>query len=183
MITRTDYNTASSASKSVRAWSAGLLGISLLALAGCNSNEGFTPGCPNVAIVRDAGTYRMPGTDGQVAATAVMSSVRALCEYEDTGVTVNAVMTVTASPIQGQSVSSVPVEYFVAVLDPARNVLAKQIFGVTVPINGDTGAVAEELVQFIPAPKTVDARYYEVLVGFQLPAEQVEANRRMNEVR
>ncbi|WP_162937310.1 hypothetical protein [Indioceanicola profundi] len=178
MTTRTDHNIGTPARKAARRMGmAALPVLALLALAGCAESGNFRPGCPNVGIVRDAGTLR---TDG---ATALMSSLPAMCQYEDSGVNVTAVLTIQATADEGSSVTSVPVEYFVAVTDPERNVLAKQVFATTIPLNGGKGSVQESLVQFIPAPVTVDARWYEVLVGFQLSQDQVEMNRRSNEAR
>lgn len=157
---------------------AAMAGVALLALSGCGSDrDSFRPGCPNVGIVRDAATWRQEG------GVAVMARVDAACEYEDTGVTVTADLTITGRTAEGANPGRLPLEYFVVVTDPQRNVIAKQVFATGVDISGGTGAVAESLVQFIPAAPTVDARWYEVLVGFQLPPEQVETNRRVNEGR
>jgi hypothetical protein len=188
MTTRTDHNTGMPATKAGRlpAWT-GRVALALGALgllAGCEGVDRaeFKPGCPNVAIVRDAGSLRSVAADGSVTASLVMSNLQAICEYDDTGVTVSATLTIRVTPIEGGKGGTVPVEYFVAVTDPNRVILAKQIF-VAQADAGSVNFIQEDLVQFIPAPKTVDARYYEVLVGFQLPPEQGEANRRANDAR
>jgi len=148
----------------------------LLALTACESTEGFRPGCPNVGILRDAGTLRTTGPDGQPAAVAVMTSLPAVCSYDDGGVTVSAALTIRAAGVEGRGPATLPVEYFVAVTDPNRNVIARQVFATSIDMAGGDGAVAEELVQFLPAPQTVDARYFEVLVGFILSPDQLNAN-------
>lgn len=179
MITRTDHNIGTPARKAARRMGmAALPGLALLVLAGCAETGNFRPACPNVGIVRDTGTVRVDGV-----ATAVMSSLPAVCQYDSRGVGVSAVVTIEAYREEGSSADSVPVEYFVAVTDPERNVLAKRTFTTTVPLTGGRGSVQESLSQFIPAPPTTDARWYEVLIGFQLPADQVEINRRINENR
>lgn len=185
MTIRSDHNTGTPAGKGalgtgLRILAAG--GVALL-LAGCASeSESFRPGCPNVGVLRDAGTFRMVDAQGQLQGVAVLSDVQAICEYSDTGVTVEATLTIRGTPADGASPGRIPVEYFVAVTDPNRNILAKQTFatGVDVP-GGQTGFALEQLVQFIPAARTIDARWYEVLIGFQLPQEQLDTNRIMNE--
>ncbi|ACJ01004.1 hypothetical protein [Rhodospirillum centenum] len=189
MTTRDDHNTGNPPRKAAarphgRAVIArGLLAaVALAGLAGCESAKGFRPGCPNVGVLRDAGTYRVPGADGATFATAVINPPAALCEYSDDGVTIATTFTISARATAGFD-GTVPVDYFVAVTDPQRNVIAKQVFSTAIRMDGGSGAVGEETEQFIPAPRTVDARYYEVLVGFQLPPEQVETNRQVNQGR
>lgn len=157
---------------------AAMAGVALLGLSACGSDrDSFRPGCPNVGIVRDAATWRQAG------GVATLARVDAVCEYDDDGVTVAADLTITARAAEGAGGGRLPLEYFVVVTDPQRNVIAKQVFTTGVDVTGGTGAAAESLSQFIPAAPTVDARWYEVLVGFQLPPEQVETNRRLNEQR
>ena len=158
-----------------------LAGVALLALAGCKDLDGFRPGCPNVAVVRDAGTAYVAGADGQLAHKATLTGFGGTCEYDESGVTIEADLSIRAQSGPAFAGGTAHYEYFVAVTDADRNVLAKQVFGADVNLSGGTGVVQERLVQFIPLPPTVDGRYYEVLAGFQLAPEQVEANRRMNE--
>jgi len=191
MTTRADHNTRPHAKKAARrpGWSSqgrrvALAALGLLALSACQGDSGgFIPGCPNVGILRDAGTLRITGPDGNQQATAVMSSLGASCAYGDDGVTVNARLGIVGEAQAGYAAGAIPLDYFVVVTDPERNVIAKQVFGSTIALNGGQGAVIEDLQQFIPAPRTVDARWYEVLVGFQLPPEQAITNRMMNEAR
>ncbi|HYC03354.1 MAG TPA: hypothetical protein VED40_08690 [Azospirillaceae bacterium] len=160
-----------------------LLGLALLALAGCGTDDGFVAGCPNVAVVRDAGTFVAGDAGGQLAHKATMTGFGGTCEYDETGVTVRADLAIRAQSGPAFAGGAASYEYFVAVTDADRNVLAKQVFATSVNLAGGTGTVTERLVQFIPLPPTVDGRYYEVLAGFQLTPDQVEANRRMNEGR
>ncbi len=186
MTIRSDDNIGTPAGKGAPARGLRILaagGALALLLAGCASeSESFRPGCPNVGVLRDAGTFRLLDAQGQLQGVAVLSDIQAICEYSDTGVTVRATLAIRGTPAEGADPGRIPVEYFVAVTDPNRNILARQTFatGIDVP-GGQTGFALEDLVQFIPAPRTIDARWYEVLIGFQLPPEQVETNRIMNE--
>lgn len=181
MTNRSDDNTGTPAGKGAlrrRLRAPVLGGMAALALAGCGTDShSFKPGCPNVGIVRDLGTYRAAAPQ----ATAVMTDIQAVCEYSDTGVAVRTALTIRATPEPGAASGRLPVTYFVAVVDPNRNILTKQTFPTAIDMPaGQVGFVVEDLNQFIPAPKTIDARWYEVLVGFELPPEQVETNRQVN---
>ncbi|WP_114395059.1 hypothetical protein [Oleisolibacter albus] len=174
MTTRTDHNIGTPTGKAARPWHAlALAGAALLSLSGCGESTGFIAGCPNLGIVRDGALVKQAGGD------ALLANIQGDCSYSDTGVTVDAILTITANGTG----SSVPVQYFVAVTDPQRNVLSKQVFNSAVPLNNGTGMVRERFQQVIPAPKTMDARWYEVLVSFQLDTTQLDANRAMNEKR
>lgn len=147
----------------------------MLALAGCAENDGIVAGCPNVGVLRDAGTLYAP------EGTAILSSILANCAYDDTSVTVAANLVISGRAAEGGAATAIPVTYFVAVTDPNRNIISKTTFTATVPLSGATGEANESFTQVIPAPKTVDARWFEVLVGFQMDPAAVEANRKANE--
>lgn len=176
MTTRPDHNIGSPAGKAARRWRmAACAGLTMLALAGCAENEAMVPGCPNVGVLRDAGTLR---SDQGVA---VLSGIFASCAYDDTAVKVAATLTISGRQVEGGNATALPVTYFVAVTDPNRNILTKKSFTTTIPLDGGSGMVQETLEQVIPAAKTVDARWYEVLVGFQMDPAQADANRATNE--
>lgn len=175
MTTRPNHSPVPAARKAARRMTlAALAGMGLLTLAGCAENDAMVAGCPNVGILRDAGTLR---TDQGVA---ILSGILANCGYDDTSVTIAANLMITGRADEGASGGSIPVTYFVAVTDPNRNIISKKSFTTSVPV-GDN--VQETLTQVIPVPKTMDARWFEVLVGFQLTPEQVAANRNANEGR
>jgi ABC-type proline/glycine betaine transport system substrate-binding protein len=175
MTTRPNHSPVLHVRKEARRWTlAALAGMGMLALAGCAENDAMVAGCPNVGVLRDAGTLR---TDQGVA---ILSGILANCGYDDTSVTIAANVMITARANEGASGGTIPVTYFVAVTDPNRNILSKKTFTTSVTVGSDT---QETLTQVIPVPKTMDARWFEVLVGFQLTPEQVAANRNANEGR
>ncbi|MFV3131402.1 hypothetical protein [Niveispirillum sp. KHB5.9] len=175
MSTRPDHSPVSPARKAARRWTlAAAAGMGMLALAGCAENDAMVAGCPNVGVLRDAGTLR---SDQGVA---ILSGILANCGYDDSSVTIAANLMITGRAAEGASGGSIPVTYFVAVTDPNRNIISKKSFTTSVPVGSD---IQESLTQVIPVPKTMDARWFEVLVGFQLTPEQVAANRTNNEGR
>jgi hypothetical protein len=152
------------------------LGLAPL-LGACEADNGLRPACPNVGILRDAGTLR---SDQGVA---IMSVLTAQCSYTDDSVNITADLTLTGRTHDGVTASALPVTYFVALLDPDRKIITRQTFSTSIPLQNGKGTTRETLQHAIPAPKTIDARWYEALTGFQLTPEQVEANRRANEGR
>lgn len=178
MTTPPDHSPVSPVRKAARRWTlAALGGMGLLALSACAENDAMVAGCPNVGVLRDAGTLRND------AGVAILSGILANCGYDDASVTVAANLIISGRVNEGGTASAIPVTYFVAITDPNRNVISKKTFTTSVPLSGGAGTVEETLTQTIPVPKTMDARWYEVLVGFQLTPEEVAANRNANEGR
>lgn len=158
------------------------LALGLVAgLAGCSTkNVGFRPACPSVAIVRDAGLAGFPAADGRLAYTAVISRVDGQCSYDEKGLALTETLRLGASPGAAYTGGPVTVQYFVAVTDPDRKVLAKQIFPVTLDLSQGAAGSVEKINQFIPVGPTTDGRYYEVLVGLQISPDQLSGNIRVN---
>jgi hypothetical protein len=178
MKTRPDHKPVSPVGKAARRWTlAALAGMGLLTLGACAENDAMVAGCPNVGVLRDAGTARSD------AGVAILSGILANCAYDDDNVTIAANLIITGRAAEGGSADAIPVTYFVAVTDPDRKIISKKTFTTTVPLSGGSGQVEEKLTQVIPAPRTMDARWYEMLVGFQLSPEDVAANRAANEGR
>jgi len=71
-------------------------------------------------------------------------------------------------------------EYFVAVADPAGNILAKETFPLRVEFRGDATRV--RAVEEIWQRYTLEGRptrYFNIWMGFQLTPEEIEYNRRI----
>ena len=74
-------------------------------------------------------------------------------------------------------------DYFVSVVDSERDVLNKQIFGVTVKFPGNLTRVSltdndPPVTVDIPLAAGRDATDYQIFVGFQLTPDELEYNRR-----
>ncbi len=69
--------------------------------------------------------------------------------------------------------------YFVAVTTPSGKILAKEIFAASMTFNAneDTHTYHENLRQIIPIPNEKQARFFKVLIGFQVTPDQLEYNR------
>ena len=160
----------------------------LAALTACAAPKPteFAPSCPRVAIVADAADmsrYRPGGgqdltdlmLDGRIA------GFKGNCEREDTN-NVRTTLTVNLQMLRGPASSGrrAQISYFVAVRDGDR-LLDKQThnLGVTFPDNQDQMQITgPETSLIVPVNKEKSAAAYDVLIGFQLSAEELALNRR-----
>ncbi|WP_429912731.1 hypothetical protein [Glycocaulis sp.] len=166
-----------------------------LVLTGCQSvRDRFdgpqpNPGpCPNALSLYDA--HRLVEFSGEervlrnVGFTGEVLNVRSACTYTDS----------SASPIEMQMAirfafgrgaaaqgSEKTYHYFVAVTRTDRAVIERQVFPITVrfPPGEDRVELTEEIGSItIPrAEASTSGSNFEVIVGFELTAEQVEFNR------
>ncbi len=189
MDRRRDRNIGTPARKSPLA--PALLSLGALALSGCSSlglgggGDTAALACPKVAIVRDLSevTQFRPGggrdlTD--VVSRAALADFSGNCEYASDGVTVNVNLFLVAErgpALQGNQASY---RYFVAVAKPGEDrPSSKSEFDATITFEpGKPRAGSrEELAPRIPLPKDVNARDWNIFVGFQLSPEELAFNR------
>jgi hypothetical protein len=130
--------------------------------------------------VRDAGTRIDATPAGDLAVKAIMTDFSGKCVYDEKGVKITAQLSIRAETGPAHSGGPVALPYFVAITDPDRNIIDKQMFTATIPVSGGAGTATEQVSEFIPLPVTVDGRYYEILTGFQLSPEQIDANIKRN---
>ena len=136
---------------------------------------------PQVAILRDLAIIRDYGGQSpdpsELVAGARMKSVDGMCEYRDDGIDVafNLNMVAARGPRLGGHHSSFPI--FVAVVDPASNILNKEIMTAEFSFSGDERSAngSENIHVFIPLElkKHGMGPDYRVLTGFQMPEADV----------
>ncbi len=167
------------------------------ALGGCDSFYGKTIdgkkidlACPKFGILRDANqitTYRPGGgrSAPDIQLRAQIVDYQGNCTYDETGVTVDVGVVLIAERGPALAGNSVPLSYFAAIINPDGKAIARQQFDTTVDFNGNVPRAGsrEEIQPFIPLEKGKDARGYQVLVGFQLTQDQLDANRKANSAR
>jgi hypothetical protein len=167
----------------------------LLAVAGCGSTaDSKRPlPCPRVSVLDDAAALtRFAAGAGQdlvdVDYQVEVSDVLAGCKYVrsegDKQVIVVAMAPVMVA-IRGPANHDreAQFDYFVSVVDSERDVLNKQIFGVTVKFPGNLTRVSltdndPPVTVDIPLAAGRDATDYQIFVGFQLTPDELEYNRR-----
>src|SRR3954452_9235514 len=198
MFFRTDRNIGTPVRKARGALlvAAGLLGV-LPLMAGCSGKNGKGPGpeaqaaeetpaltCPKVTIpdeTREVTRFRSSGAHDMtdVVSRAAVLKYDGGCEYGDKGVTVNLNLLLGAERGPAARDAQGAYQYFVAITDPAGQIIGKQQFDTTIAFspNVGKGTSAEELVQRIPLAQGASAAGYAILVGFQLTPEQLAFNR------
>jgi len=175
---------------------AGLFGV-LPLMAGCSGagSKGTgangqaaadTPAltCPKVTIpseTREVTRFRSGGghdmTD--VESRAAVLSYDGGCAYDSKGVNVNLKLTLAAERGPAARDSQGAYQYFVAITDPAGQILAKRQFDTTIDFspNVGKGGSVEQLEQQIPLAEGASAAGYGIVVGFQLAPDELAFNR------
>ncbi len=73
---------------------------------------------------------------------------------------------------------SAPIGYFVAIVGPDGQVLAREEFDTAIPLERERAVITEELEPQIPLPEGRRAASYTVFVGILVSEEELAANRR-----
>ena len=160
--------------------------VPLTACGGGKLTE-FAPSCPRVAVLADAAEiarYR-PGAQGQDLTDLMLegrvAGFQGGCAREDKN-TVRTALSVELRLARGPALGGreATVSYFVAVREGDR-IRDKQVYDLHVafPENQDqVRIVSDEITMLMPVNKEKSAAAYDVLVGFQLTREELDANRR-----
>ena len=160
-----------------------VLGVSL---AGCG-NDTPPPPCPRAAIVDAAKRATFYG-EGQgrdltdVAFEVGLTSLVGTCEYDVDGsvVSLQSILTVGLEARRGPAgvADEVEVPYFVAIVDPAQRILAKQVFPTRL-VFVESGIRAQRLDEVEQNFKVAPGYFgsdYSILIGLQLDREQFDQN-------
>lgn len=164
------------------------LGALALVLAGCggglSSRKNPAP-CPRAYALHEASRiveFRGPEAFENVAFTGEIQTVRSLCTYRKKGV-IEADLELDIGFGRGPAATEEGkvYRYWVAVTRKDLAVLDKQFFDLKVRFERDRRILyARENVERIVIPqanKEVSGANFEILVGFDLTAEQIEFNR------
>lgn len=141
--------------------------------------------CPRTGVIGSANRvvkFTGPGRD----LTDILFEVEILeatgtCSYRRAQVTGDTTVRFLASAGPALRNSRAAVQYFVAIVDAAGAVAAKQEFSLNLPFEAGQPAVqfADELRQTIPIIPDGNLGGYQILVGFQLSADELAYNRRL----
>jgi len=153
----------------------------LVAVTAC---ESFTSGtylnCPMVAFL--GGTEHItqfkngPGRGGtDIAVEADMDNLDATCRFSAERVELELSFDIVAVRGRDSLVTGAEIPFFVAVIGAEGEVLVKTPFVASIPFLGASPATwTEDLMQEIVLAEGQRPRSFEVLVGFQLSAEQLD---------
>ena len=170
----------------------GAVTFSLLALAGCRSTQEIlaigeaaeaNPGpCPRAFAIYDASRFVEIGGDGaeifqNVGFTGEIDNVRSLCRYfSDRPILADLTMNFSLGRGPSASGNTMTYNYFVAATRKNIDVLAKEVYPLTVtfPEGQDRVRVTEKINEIrIPrANDTTSGENFEIVVGFVVTPEQ-----------
>ena len=145
--------------------------------------------CPKVLRVQDAATLTRfrPGRGRDATDTLVQASLSDITVACSTGrdrVEADIVfeIRVAEGPALARAVPDrkVALEYFVAIIDPQRQILVRRTFNADFQFTGNRTKLQskEELTQRIPLATPNSGGGYQIAVGFVMTPDEVEFNRR-----
>jgi hypothetical protein len=140
--------------------------------------------CPTVGMPRDTATLTRfregPGRDlTDVVYEAGVADVQMACNYTSQGVDIDLAVVVAADRGPANTSRTVTVPYYIAIVDPQRNILAKQVFTANLAFQANVARARsrEETQENIPLAKGKSAERYGIVIGMQLTPDEVEYNR------
>lgn len=164
-----------------------ILGVAAaLAVAACSSNKsGDPPACPKVAVLSDLAElvrFRQgPGRDlTDVELQAKFASFAFGCRYEKDAAVMEIDVQIEATRGPAMAANRTAFEYFVAITNPAGEIVAKEPFTADLEFKGNTTKLvaADVLAPRIPMADRSSAPNWSVLLGLQLTDEQRDWARR-----
>ena len=163
----------------------GLLALTGLGLAGCNTGDKFAPACPALSLLGDAADltrYAGAGRDvTDMTLNARITAVPASCKL-DGGSSVRTTLAVLADVTRGPALQGrkVDVPYFIAITENGK-ILDKMEFVAKVefPSNVTRVPVTGQEISFtVAVTPEKSAAAYKIYVGFSLTPEEVATNRK-----
>ena len=165
--------------------------LALLAACGPSATERITAAqlCPKALRVQDASTLTrfQPGRGRDATDTlmqASMSDIAVACSARRDRVDVDIVFDIRVA--EGPALAriardrKVSLEYFVAIVDPQRQIVTRRTFNADFQFSGNRTKLQskEELSQRIPLANPNTGGAYQIAVGFVMTPDEVEFNRR-----
>ncbi len=138
--------------------------------------------CPDLQIVSGADTlttYRGSGRDlTDVAYTVAMTDATFDCFADEESVEGDITILFDVRRGPGNESGEAPFEYFVAVVDGNRRILARETFDVVVPFASNRGRITfQEVVgPQIPLPAPDSGGTYSIFLGLEVSREQFQEN-------
>lgn len=157
----------------------------MVVLSACSSSsEEAAHSCPRGVVVGDASTMTRfkpgPGRDPRdVQFQAQLGRIDVTCSFDRTGANVETKVQLAVQEGPAAQNREASFNYFVAILDPANNVLARQEFTADYKFEGNRSrqVSVEELAQHIPGIQGRQGAGYQIAVGLAVTPEELNYNR------
>ncbi len=159
----------------------------ILLLGACALFQRPPPGpCPRVSVLRDAAKLVQfrPGPGRDLIDVEFEGEITLLgggCDYVDDDRVIEMRLELRIAALRGPAARGAKVElpYFVAIIGPDQAILAKQVFASPIEFeqNRRRAGALEQTDQTIPLQDGQTGADFEILVGFQLSAAQLDYNR------
>lgn len=169
----------------VKTWSDKLPWNKDEAPAAAAATSAVDPNCPQVGL--------MPGLnsitqlrDDKVISETVFTNLTSTCKIEPAMATVrlNIGFKGTLGPVgvsDAKVAANYTLPYLIAVLDPKGQIIAKDVFAISLTYkNGQAEqALTDVIEQLIPVANAADAKNYKIMLGFQLNEQELDYNRKI----
>ena len=158
----------------------------LLFLSGCSGlfDGGPREPCPRISILFDAAEVTQfregPGRDpSDVRLQGRIGEVASNCDVDDGRVVARSSIELVAERGPAPAEPAGRLSFFVALVDPAERILAKEVFHTPFEFEVDRqrSDVVEQIEQRFTLGPGERAAQYAILVGFQLTRDQLDHNR------
>ncbi len=157
---------------------------SVLLVAAC-SREKPEAACPRGVIPADSASVTRfregPGRDlTDVVAEGEIVNILVQCKYDKRAVTVDLQIAIAGDRGPADRTRIADFEYWVAILDPQQNIVTKQPARIRFQFTDNRtrlGQVVSEFEPYIPLADLTQATEDQIIVGFQLTAEELAWNR------
>jgi hypothetical protein len=158
---------------------------SALLLTACSRSEKPEAACPRGIIPADSASVTRfrdgPGRDlTDIVVEGEIVNILVQCKYDKKSVTVDLQIAVTGDRGPADRSRVAQFDYWVAILDPQQNIITKQPGQVRFEFKDNRtrmGMILNDLEPYIPLADIKTAPDYQILVGFQLTAEELAWNR------
>ncbi len=161
------------------------LALALVVLAACSTPQEASSVrviCPNLRIITGADeltAYRGSGRDlTDVDFTVAMTDASFDCIASDDEVEGEIAVLFDVRRGPANESARAPFNYFVAVVDPNQQILAREAFDVVVPFAENRGRVTfqEVIAPQIPLPAPEAGGNYSIFLGLEVSREQLDDN-------
>lgn len=149
----------------------------------CAGDDEASRPCPRIVVVQDAARqikFDGPGRDlTDVMFEARIDGFGVECDYDDDALEVEMRVRVEAARGPAAKSQKADISYFVAVSRGDDDVLVRESFTKTIPLEGNRTRMAavDELTPRIPLGPNDSGAFYRIYVGLELTPEELTYNR------